>query len=128
MAAGRWAIRYTVAANYGDEVDPARMRELNQAAAEMKRVFDPHVQRLEPQLEEDYSEPSSEAAGTTDGSGPRESVWRQRIRDGRAETLLLSAINRGVGSILVAALCIVVPGRAQPSSATEWEDRPRPTG
>ena len=64
MAAGRWAIRYTVAANYGDEVDPARMRELNQAAAEMKRVFDPHVQRLEPQLEEDSSEPSSEAAGT----------------------------------------------------------------
>ena len=64
VAAGRWAIRYTVAANYGDEVDPARMRELNQAAAEMKRVFDPHVQRLEPQLEEDSSEPSSEAAGT----------------------------------------------------------------
>ena len=57
VAAGRWAIRYTIAANYGDEVDPARMRELNQAAAEMKRVFDPHVQRLEPQLEEDSSEP-----------------------------------------------------------------------
>lgn len=50
-AAGRWVIRYTVPANYEDEVDPARMRELNQAAAAMKRVFDPHLQGLDPRLE-----------------------------------------------------------------------------
>ena len=61
---GRWAIRYTVAANYEDEVDPARMRELNRAAAAMRRVFDPHVEGLDAQLEEDSSEPSSQAVGT----------------------------------------------------------------
>ena len=51
MAAGRWVIRYTVPADYEDEVDPARMRELNQAAAAMKRVFDPHLHGLDPRLE-----------------------------------------------------------------------------
>ena len=60
VAAGRWAIRYTVAASYQDEVDPARMRELNLAAAQLKRVLDPYVKRLDPQLEEDVSEPSAE--------------------------------------------------------------------
>ena len=37
------------------------MLELNQASAQMKRVFDPYVRELDPQLEEDSSEPSSEA-------------------------------------------------------------------
>ena len=107
VAAGRWAIRYTVAASYQDEVDPARMRELNLvcrigdsfavvperhdgqspaflglngtecdvtkfpllhrnlgrgtlAAAQLKRVLDPYVKRLDPQLEEDFAEPSAE--------------------------------------------------------------------
>jgi len=58
VTAGRWAIRYTVAANYDDEVDPSKLRELNRAAAAMKRVFDPYVQGLDPQLEEDSSEPT----------------------------------------------------------------------
>ena len=64
VAAGRWAIRYTVAANYQDEVDRATMRELNLASAAMKRVFGPHLTGLDPQLEGDYSEPSSEAVGS----------------------------------------------------------------
>jgi len=59
VAANRWAIRYTVAASYQDEVDTVRMRELNQAAATMKRVFEPHVRGLDPQLDRDPSEPSS---------------------------------------------------------------------
>ncbi len=33
---------------------------LNRAAAAMKHVFDPHLQRLDPRLEEDVSEPSVE--------------------------------------------------------------------
>lgn len=53
VTAGRWAIRYTVAANYKDNVDPEKLRELNQAAAAMKQVFDPHVGDLSPQLEAD---------------------------------------------------------------------------
>lgn len=61
VAAGRWAIRYTVPANYEDEVDQAQMRELNRAAEAMKRVFDPYVNRLDSQLEEDSSEASSRA-------------------------------------------------------------------
>ena len=60
VAAGRWAIRYTVAASYQDEVDPARMRELNLASAQLKRVLDPWVKGLDPQLEEESSEPSTE--------------------------------------------------------------------
>lgn len=47
----RWVIRYTVDANYQDEVNPEEMRELNRAAAEMKRIFDPYLERLDPQLE-----------------------------------------------------------------------------
>ncbi len=69
VAAGRWAIRYRVAANYTGEVDPARMRELNRAAEAMKRVFDPHVRGLAPglapRLEEDSSEPTTDAVGTS---------------------------------------------------------------
>ena len=64
VTAGRWAIRYTVAANYQNEVDPATMRELNLASGAMKRVFGPHLTGLDPQLEGDYSEPSSEVIGS----------------------------------------------------------------
>lgn len=63
LTAGRWAIRYTVAANYPDKVDPERLRELNRAAAEMKRVFDPHLKELDPELENDFLEPFSEDVG-----------------------------------------------------------------
>ena len=51
IAAGRWVIRYAVSADYEDEVDPEKMRELNQAAAAMKRAFDPHLRGLDPGLE-----------------------------------------------------------------------------
>lgn len=48
----RWVIRYTVDANYQEEeVNPDKMRELNQAAAVMKRVFDPYINQLDPKLE-----------------------------------------------------------------------------
>ena len=60
VTAGRWVIRYEVDVSYQDEPDPAKMLELNRAAAEMKRVFDPYLQQLDPQLEEDVSEPSVE--------------------------------------------------------------------
>ena len=53
---------YRVDVNYQDEPDRTKMLELNRASAEMKRVFDPYVRGLDPQLEEDSSEPSSEAA------------------------------------------------------------------
>ncbi|MDE0124169.1 MAG: hypothetical protein OXN97_06290 [Bryobacterales bacterium] len=53
VAAGRWAILYRVDANYQGEVDPARLRELNHAAAAMKQVFDPHVRGLDSRLEAD---------------------------------------------------------------------------
>ena len=58
--AGRWVIRYRVDINYQDEPDRTKMRELNVASAQMKRVFDPYVSKLDPQLEEDSSEPSSD--------------------------------------------------------------------
>ena len=61
VTAGRWVIRYRVDVNY-QEPDRTKMLELNRASAEMKRVFDPYVRELDPQLEEDSSEPSSEAA------------------------------------------------------------------
>ena len=63
VTAGRWAIRYTVDTNYQDEADPARMRELNQASAEMKRVFEPYLQQLDPRLEDDIAELSDHTAG-----------------------------------------------------------------
>ena len=53
VTAGRWWIRYTVATGY--EADPAKMRELNQASAEMKRVFEPYLNELDPDLEEECS-------------------------------------------------------------------------
>ncbi|MDE0220387.1 MAG: hypothetical protein OXJ90_14070 [Spirochaetaceae bacterium] len=59
--AGRWVIRYRVDINYQDEPDRTKMRELNLASAQMKRVFDPYVRKLDPQLEEDSSEASSDA-------------------------------------------------------------------
>ena len=58
--AGRWVIGYKVDVNYQDEPDLAKMDELNRAAAAMKHVFDPYLQQLDPQLEEDLSEPSVE--------------------------------------------------------------------
>ena len=36
------------------------MLELNRASAQMKRVFDPYVRGLDPRLEEDSSESSTE--------------------------------------------------------------------
>ena len=54
--AGRWVIRYTVNANWKDEIDSDRLRDLNRASVEMKRVFDPHLQALDPRLEEDSGE------------------------------------------------------------------------
>ncbi|MCY4509126.1 MAG: hypothetical protein OXG35_19525 [Acidobacteria bacterium] len=60
VTAGRWVIRYQVDVNYQDEPDSAKMLELNRAAAEMKRVFDPYLRELDPQLEEGVSEPSVE--------------------------------------------------------------------
>lgn len=49
----RWVIRYTVDANYEDDVNPEGMRELNRAAAEMKRIFGPYLAQLDPKLEGD---------------------------------------------------------------------------
>ena len=60
VTAGRWVIRYAVDVNYRDESDLAKMDELNRAAAAMKHVFAPYLQQLDPQLEEDVSEPSVE--------------------------------------------------------------------
>ena len=60
VTAGRWVIRYKVDVNYQDEPDLAKMDELNRAAAAMKHVFDPYLLQLDPQLEEDVSEPSVE--------------------------------------------------------------------
>ena len=56
VSAGRWVIRYTVNANWKDEIDSDRLRDLNRASVEMKRVFDPHLQALDPRLEEDSGE------------------------------------------------------------------------
>ena len=64
VTAGRWAIRYTVDANLQQDPDPAGMRELNRASAEMKRVFDQYLERLDPRLEEDSSGPSADDDGT----------------------------------------------------------------
>ncbi len=50
--AGRWVIRYQVEANWTDDPDPERLRELNRASAVMKRIFDPLVKGLNPELED----------------------------------------------------------------------------
>ena len=60
VTAGRWVIRYRVDVNYRDP-DRNKMLELNHASAQMKCVFDPYVTKLDPQLEEDSSEASSDA-------------------------------------------------------------------
>ena len=60
VSAGRWAIRYTVEANWKDEIDPDRLRELNRASAAMKRVFDPFINDLDPSLEEGSGDSSGE--------------------------------------------------------------------
>ena len=61
VTAGRWAIRYTVDINYQDEANLTRMRELNRASAQMKSVFEPYLQQLEPELEEGVLELSDDA-------------------------------------------------------------------
>ena len=53
VTAGRWVIRYEVDGNYQHEPYLAKRDELNRAAAAMKRVFDPYLQQLDPQLEEE---------------------------------------------------------------------------
>ena len=58
VTADRWMIRYEVDVNYRDEPDLTKIDELNRAAAAMKRVFDPYLWRLNPQLEDEVSEPS----------------------------------------------------------------------
>ena len=60
VTAGRWVIRYGVDVGYQDEPDRTKMLELNRASEQMKRVFDPYVRGLDPQLEEDSSEPSTD--------------------------------------------------------------------
>ena len=53
VQAGRWVIRYTVDAGYEDETGSTdKMRELNQASAALKRVFQPHIDQLPAELEE----------------------------------------------------------------------------
>ena len=53
VQAGRWVIRYTVDAGYEDETGPTdKMRELNQASAALKHVFQPHINQLPAELEE----------------------------------------------------------------------------
>lgn len=60
--AGRWVIRCTVDAGYEDEtVSADRMRELNQASAALKRVFQPHIDQLPPEIEEEAA--SGDLAG-----------------------------------------------------------------
>lgn len=44
---------YTVDANYQEEMNPVKMRELNRAAAEMKQIFDPYLEQLDPKIEGD---------------------------------------------------------------------------
>ena len=65
VTARRWVIRYRVDVNYQDKPDRTKMRELNRASDLMKRVFDPHVRRLDPLLDEDSSEPSTEVLDAT---------------------------------------------------------------
>ncbi len=62
---GRWAIRYTVEVNWQEKTDSTKMRELNRASAEMKRVFDPYLENLDPRLEDD----STELPRDVDGNG-----------------------------------------------------------
>ncbi len=60
VRAGRWVIRYGVDVNYRNEPDRTKMLELNRASAEMKRVFARYLDQLDPELEEDTSEPSAD--------------------------------------------------------------------
>lgn len=53
VRAGRWVIRYTVNANYQDGFDPIKGHELNRGAAEIRRIFDPYLEQLDPKLEGD---------------------------------------------------------------------------
>ncbi len=61
--AGRWAIRYTVDVNWQEKTDSTKLRELNRASAEMKRVFDPYLENLDPRLKDDSTELSRDVEG-----------------------------------------------------------------
>ena len=55
-------ILYMVDAGYEDEtVSADRMREINQASAALKRVFQPHIDQLPPEIEEEAA--SGDLAG-----------------------------------------------------------------
>ena len=58
--AGRWAIRYKVDISYRGEPQVEKMSELNRAASEMKRVFDPYVKQFDSQLEDDDADADQE--------------------------------------------------------------------
>lgn len=60
VSGGRWVIRYTVKAGYEDEFNSEHFRELNLAAVEMKRVFDPIINSLDSSLQEDADDPTGE--------------------------------------------------------------------
>ena len=60
VSGGRWSIRYSAAANWRDDVDPEKLRELNQASAAMKSIFDPHLETLDPGLEDDADDSSDQ--------------------------------------------------------------------
>jgi hypothetical protein len=50
-SAGRWWIRYKVAAGYKGKVDPARLRELNKASSVMQTVFKPYLDKIDSSFE-----------------------------------------------------------------------------
>ena len=58
VTAGRWVIRYKVGVNYRGQPDRTKMLELNLASAQMKRVFDPYLQTMDPRLDQDSSDDS----------------------------------------------------------------------
>lgn len=58
VSGGRWWIRYSVAANWRDDADLEKLRELNKASAAMKSVFDPVLKTLNPELEDDADDSS----------------------------------------------------------------------
>ena len=60
VTAGRWVIRDRVESQHQDEPEMTKMLELNSALEQMKRAFDPHLQQLDPRLQEGISEPSAD--------------------------------------------------------------------
>ncbi len=53
IGANRWVVPYGVDVSHEGKPDPAKLRELNEAAAAMKRTFDPYVDKLDDALEDD---------------------------------------------------------------------------